>query len=380
MKGKRIIIFLENLELGGAERQAMLLARHLVKVEKHTVHVWGIKSPGLVRDLCTTYGIPWRMLPWPAGRTPLHRLFGVARCALALRQAQPDVLLPYTAWPNIICGLAWRWVGARTCIWNQRDEGIALTGRAIERRAVANTPQFVANSRAGADFLAKTYGLPAANINVIHNGIQLAPAKRSRAAWRTQLNAAPDMLFVCMVANLTKFKDHPTLLRAWQQVMAAVPQARLLLAGRFDHAHDSLKVMAQELGIDTCVDFLGPVDDIAGLLSATDVLVHSSRSEGSPNAVLEAMAAGVPVAGTDIVGIRDAVGPAGESWLAPPGDADTLAQKLITLLRDEQTRQILATQLQYRIETEFAPQTMCERMMQLIQMSTHVPDPPHPGL
>ena len=77
----------------------------------------------------------------------------------------------------------------------------------------------------------------------------------------------------------------------------------------------------------------------------------------------------MPVAGTDIVGIRDAVGPAGESWLAPPGDADTLAQKLITLLRDEQTRQILATQLQHRIQTEFAPQTMCEQMMQLIQMS-----------
>ena len=52
MKDKRIILFLENLELGGAERQAMLLARHLKQVEQADVQVWGIKSPGTVRDLC----------------------------------------------------------------------------------------------------------------------------------------------------------------------------------------------------------------------------------------------------------------------------------------------------------------------------------------
>lgn len=366
MKDNRIIIFLENLELGGAERQAMLLARHLKQVEKAQVQVWGIKSPGTVRDLCTAEGIPWRLLHWPSGRTPLHRLFGVARCTIALRQAKPTIVLPYTAWPNIICGLAWRWAGAATCIWNQRDEGIALTGRAIERRAVANTPHFVANSHAGADFLRSTYGLPETKINIIRNGIQLAPAKHSRAEWRTQLNAAPDALFVCMIANLTRFKDHLTLLRAWQRVAAAVPQARLLLAGRFDHAYESIKTLAQTLHIDTQIDFLGQVDDITGLLSATDVLVHSSRSEGSPNALLEAMAAGVAVTATDIAAIREAVGPAGVDYLAPPGNVDVLADKLIALLQNQPLRQQLGQSLQRRIQTEFAPQTMCQRMVALM--------------
>ncbi len=55
----RTIIFLENLDLGGAERQAMLLARHLKEVQQMDVHVWGIRSPGPVRDLCERLGIPW---------------------------------------------------------------------------------------------------------------------------------------------------------------------------------------------------------------------------------------------------------------------------------------------------------------------------------
>lgn len=367
VKDKRIIIFLENLELGGAERQAMLLARHLKQVEQADVQVWGIKSPGTVRDLCAADGIPWRLLPWPTGRSTLHRLFGVARCALALRQAKPDVLLPYTAWPNVICGLAWRWTGAATCIWNQRDEGIALTGRAIERRAVANTPHFVANSRAGADFLSKTYGLTETKVQVIHNGVQLVPAKRSRGEWRARLNAAPERLFVCMIANLTHFKDHPTLLRAWQQVVRKVPQAQLLLAGRFDQAHDSIQALVQELHIDNSVEFLGQVDDIAGLLGVCEVLVHSSRSEGSPNAVLEAMAAGVAVVATDIVGIRDALGPDGAAYLASPGDADSLAQKLIALLQNPIERSALTELMRQRIQTEFAPQTMCLRMVAMMK-------------
>ncbi len=296
----------------------------------------------------------------------MHRLYGVMRCALALRQAKPDILLPYTAWPNLISGLVWRWAGARTCIWNQRDEGFALTGRWLERRAVANTPTFVSNSQAGADFLTKLYGLPNDRVHVIHNGVQMAPAKRDRAQWRNDLKVDEQALLVCMVANLTRYKDHPTLFKAWQRVSAAVPQARLLLAGRLDHATDNNKAMVQALGIQTSVDFLGQVGDITGLLQASDVLVHSSLSEGSPNAVLEGMALGLPVTGTDIVAMRDAVGPEGRAWLAPPSDADALADKLIALLQQPDQRQHLGQSLQRRIQTEFTPERMCARMMALM--------------
>lgn len=362
----RALIFLENLDLGGAERQAMLLARHLKEVQQMEVQVWGMKSPGPVRAMCDALGIPWRLLPWPSGRNPLARLFGMMRCAWALRQAKPNIVLPYTAWPNLICGLAWRWAGAHTCIWNQRDEGIALTGRWLERQAVANTPTFVANSQAGADFLSKLYGLPNERVQIIHNGIQLAAAKRDRAQWRSQLKVDAQAPLVCMVANLTRYKDHPTLLRAWQRVSAAVPHARLLLAGRLDHAADENKALAQELGISAHVDFLGQVDDITGLLQASDVLVHSSRAEGSPNAVLEGMAVGLPVVATDILAIRDAVGPAGLAWLTPPGDADAMADKIIALLQHPDQRQHLGQTLQRRIEDEFALERMCARMVALM--------------
>jgi glycosyltransferase involved in cell wall biosynthesis len=86
------------------------------------------------------------------------------------------------------------------------------------------------------------------------------------------------------------------------------------------------------------VRFLGRIEDVSGLLAAVDVAVLSSRSEGMPNAVLEPMAAGLPVVATDIEGVREAVGPTGVAVLAPPGDHRALANALDRALTDEALR------------------------------------------
>jgi len=173
LKGRRIIFVLFNLELGGAERQALILAHHLVQHEKAKVEVWGFNKTGPVAQICDQLGLPWRIVPFPlksgsfarkklpqerkgakknqqnqqedfgdsisppsgfrgrffaplrlGGRLLAPSLVGLVRLALSLRRARPDVLLPYTFVPNVVCGLIWKWTGARACVWNQRDEGV----------------------------------------------------------------------------------------------------------------------------------------------------------------------------------------------------------------------------------------------------------------
>ena len=391
LDGMRVIIMVADLELGGSERQALRTAQYLIKEKNAKVEVWGLgSSVGLVAQYCEEERIPWRLLgPDILGPKDLENYgmnvfaasFGwlvrrrlqakmLTRLAMTLRRARPDAILPYLILPNVACGLVWRWTGASVCIWNQRDTGFERLSTRIESAAVRRTPWFVANSQAGARFLKQSLGAPPERVRVIHNGIQLAPAQMDRASWRSSLGLKDDTFVACMVANVNSYKDHATLLRAWRHVIDSLEaqgrSAMLLLAGRFVGSTDALKILAFDLELVNQFRFLGPVKDIAGLLAAVDLGVLSSPLESSPNGVLEAMAAGLAVAGTDNSGMREALGREGYQFLSPAGDAEALADRILRLATDSLLRASVGSANRLRVEREFNPRVTGEQMASLI--------------
>jgi glycosyltransferase involved in cell wall biosynthesis len=364
LKGRRIVFVLGNLELGGAERQALILARYLSEHEQATVQVWGFNKSGPVADICERQGLPWRVIPYPFTAPLPSRFRGLLNVCRSLREAKPDILLPYTFGPNIVCGLVWKWTGARSCVWNQRDEGIVPFTSPSVGWAAKQTPRFISNSEAGAFFLTTQLGINAANVTVIRNGIETVAPELDRRAWRERLGVDDRCYVACMVANLHNNKDHVTLLRAWRKVVSELEAkgrtSLLVLAGRHDGAYESLVSLATELRIGDCVRFAGHVSDVSGLFSAVDLGVFSSRSEGCPNAVLESMAAGLPVAGTDIQGIREVVGPSGTQFLAPLEDADQLAGVILKLAGDPVLCARLAAENRERIRSHYDSLRMCQ--------------------
>src|SRR2546425_9181833 len=127
LNGKRIIVVLESLELGGAERQAIRLADRLVHQYCAEVQVWGLADGGRAARFCDSAGIPWRLVRLNWGAHRLTRWIKAAsNFAYLLRKTRAEILRPYCALSNLICGLAWRLAGAKTFIWNQRDEGIGI--------------------------------------------------------------------------------------------------------------------------------------------------------------------------------------------------------------------------------------------------------------
>jgi len=266
--------------------------------------------------------------------------------------------------------LHWRRTTARLCAWNQRDSGVERLASALEKKAVRRIPLFISNSQHGADFLANTFGISSGAIKVIRNGIALpAPGKR-RNEWRRQLGADEKTFLACMVANLSRHKDHITLLKAWHKVVKSLAGAgmdcMLLLAGRFDDMEAPVKALAVDLDLGTHIRFLGGIDDIFGLLSAVDLGVFSSRAEGSPNGVLECMAAGLAVAGTDIPGIREVLCREGAAYLAAAEDSDGLAGKIIELALNPDLRDELGKKNRKRIAAEFTVERMCKETASLL--------------
>ena len=370
LAGKRVLIVLGCLDLGGAERQAIHAASCLRR-QGAEAEVWAFRPAGRAAALCDRLGIPWRYVPEPWGWGPLRWPLMIVRFARILRRARPELLLPYTAFPNVMCGLAWRLTGARLCVWNQRDEGRGLGSPAVPW-AVRNTPLFLSNSNLGRDFLVSSLGVAPRRVRVVRNAVALDPPREDRAAWRARLGADESSLVACMVAHLQRYKDHATLLRAWhivrQRLDARGRKAVLALAGRPDDA-DALRALIAELELTSAVALLGEVEDISGLLFSADLGVFSSRFEGCPNGVLESMAAGLAVVATDCPGIREAVGDPGLPWLVPPGDAEAMAAKVLELADRPAYRAELAIQNRQRIESEFTLERMNRRLANLLPVA-----------
>lgn len=369
MSKKKIIFLLETFGLGGAERQALNLASHLISHENADVKVIAFSGPGRASELCEEYNIPWKIIPFAWSHRRFELLKRLVKITESVRKERPYVILPYTWLPNVVSGLIWKFTGATTCIWNQRDEGRGLDTGKIHRYAVKQSPFFLSNSMAGSDFLRRTYRVEERKLRIIHNGVSLATPIYGRSEWRMRLGVEQKAFLAVMVANIHAYKDHVTLLKAWKKVQDGIPEsdsALLLLAGNDYGPQQSLTNLASELGIVDKIRFLGQVTDISGLLLAVDLGVHSSKYEGCPNSVLEFMATGLPVVGTDIMGIRESLGDANNTHLAPPGDDEALASMILKFYKDTELRATVGRNNQLYVGNEFSFETMCKTSVEHI--------------
>jgi glycosyltransferase involved in cell wall biosynthesis len=340
--GAGISLLLGSLELGGAERIALGIARHLRQRGRLTM-IHGMGLPGRLCGMLDAEQLPWESVPRVESRFAMRSRWRMHAVGHRIAMHRPRVVIGFTHPANVTCGLVARRLGA-AAMWFQLDEGLSRCAAGLERSAVAGTDAFVANSPGGAAFLQRQYGIPVATVGLIPTGVELPAPQLDRHAWRRRLGTDGSALIACMVANLSRRKDHATLLRAWAAALAtrtSLPRRPLLvLAGRFDDAHAGIEMLIRDLGLAGSVVLAGEVSDIAGLLGACDLALFSSLSEGCPNGVLEAMAAGLPVAASDIPGIRHAFGGGlATDLLAPSGDAGALAWAIGRLLDDARLRE-----------------------------------------
>ena len=368
LAGKRILFVFCSMELGGAERQGLNLACYL-KDLGCDVRVWGHLGSGLVEQKCDESGIPWAIhrFRWPCRKTSLVR--DGWHMLRALCEERPDVILPYTSWANMSCGLTWQLSPAKVCIWGQRNVH-DLDGHILARYAYRRISAVVCNAEHQVEYLRQNLGETRAPVLVVHNGINLEPCRRTRPEWRKALNIDEDTVVVTMVANFRFQKDHQTLLVAWRKLLTSFqenqPHPCLLLAGAPQQSYDIVYQQATELNLADSVHFLGQVKDISGLLVASDIGVLISKHEGLSNSVLEYMASALPVIATDHPGNREALGSKEPVQFCKPKNSDHLANRFHDFINDPDLRHRLRKQNQERAEKNFSINTMCGKMATII--------------
>ena len=200
-------------------------------------------------------------------------------------------------------------------------------------RALCSVPDLiVSNSRAGRD-AALAAGMPSARVVVVPNGfdtLRFRPDAEARKRVREEIGITRDDIVIGHVARLDPMKDQTMLLRAMSLLLKQRPNARLVMVGAAAGPHASyasrLREEAATLGISGRVSWLGARPDVESLYPAFDILALTSRSEGSPNVLGEAMACGVPCVATDIADCSWTIGDTGLT--TPAGDADAFARAL----------------------------------------------------
>ncbi len=200
--------------------------------------------------------------------------------------------------------------------------GKSLAQLALQRASYACAHHVVANATAVASRL-RAEGVRASRIAVVPNGLDLSRF-RPRAA-RAQTRT------IAMVANLRPGKGQDTLIDAAALVLSRFPDVRFELIGDGTE-RAALVERAAERGVSHAVAFLGHVDDVPARLAEAAIFTLPSESEAFPNAVLEAMACGLPVVASAVGGIRELVQHGHTGYLVPPRDPQALADRICGLL------------------------------------------------
>ena len=201
-------------------------------------------------------------------------------------------------------------------------------------------------------------GVPAAMISVIHNAIETdiwSPTQVSRYL-REELGLGRAFPIIGYVGRIMPEKDLDTWLRAAALVAEKFPHAAFVLIGegRDGQTLQELRDLAASLGISDRVIFPGYQENLPPFYHGFDIFFMSSRREGLPNSILEAMSMGLPVVTTDVAGTKELVISGETGFVLPQQDVYGLAQALITLANDYSMRLQMGLASRRRVELEFS--------------------------
>jgi len=206
----------------------------------------------------------------------------------------------------------------------------------IERTLGAVTDRVIAVNDAQRADIAKYGVAPLHKIQTVPLGLEIEPllqAEQYRGQLRAELGIGADQRLVGIVARLVPIKAHEVFLTAAAKVRAAMPNTTFLIVGDGERRAE-LEQLARSLGIADATRFLGWREDMREVNADLDVAALCSNNEGSPVALIEAMAAARPVVSTRVGGVPDVVHDGESGLLVPAGDADAFADALLQLLRN----------------------------------------------
>jgi glycosyltransferase involved in cell wall biosynthesis len=340
----RVLRVFSRLNVGGPSVHVILLTAGLAERGYTTRLVVGREAPweGNCLDLAAERGVAVEMLEG-LGREirPLDDLRAFVGLLRIIRQFRPHVLHTHASKAGLLGRVAA--VLGRVPVVVHTYHGHVLRGyfgrlrtlafRGAERVLAAASDAVVAVSDSVRDDLLRLGVAPAAKVRVVPLGLDLEPLSRGlpRGSLRGESGASEDAPLVGIVGRLAPIKDVGVFLEAAAIVRRTRPAVRFAVVGDGEE-RASLEELARRLALDGVVHFHGWRRDMRPVYGDLDVVVNASRNEGTPVALLEALAAARPVVATEVGGTPDVLSRGSHGVLVPPADPSALAAGILATL------------------------------------------------
>jgi glycosyltransferase involved in cell wall biosynthesis len=346
-----------RLNIGGPAIHAILLTQALDDGRQFaSTLVTGVTAPheGDMHDLARAREVRPVILP-ALGRevSPLDDLLSLARLVALVRTIRPDIVHTHMAKAGTIGRLAAAICSVPLIIHTYHGHvfhgyfgptrtRVFLT---IERALARLSHRIVVVGEGQRDEIAAFGVAPRAKLMPIRLGLELGrflQAEQLRGQLRAELGLPSEAPLVGIVARLVPIKAHEDFLRAARLVLAQRPEARFLIVGDGERRAE-LEALVDRLGLRTAVRFLGWRRDLERVYADLDVVALASRNEGSPVALIEALASARPVVSTAVGGVPEVVIDEQTGVLVPPSDPARLAEAVLRLLAEpDHARQLAA--------------------------------------
>jgi glycosyltransferase involved in cell wall biosynthesis len=338
----RLVHVLDNLNVGGTELNAVRTAERLDQ-ERFEVRFLVMQPDGPLRARLDAARIPVTPIPIDglATRSAMQRGREIREL---VRHRGVDIVHAHDPYANVVAAPWVRLAGRGAVIASHRwwRHVHRPQVRIANRIAYRFAHRVLANSASVGELVVREEGVPRKRLVVIPNFVDPVAFEPLSASRRAELRARVGLrdgdVAVGVVANLYEVKDHATLLRAAARLAPAWPGVRFVMVGE-GAEREALESQAREAGISDRVLMPGRIAHEPGLPGIFDVAVLTSREEGFPNYVVEAMAAGRPVVATGVGGVPDAVEEGETGYLVTSGDDEALARSIDRLLRDVAIRE-----------------------------------------
>ena len=365
-----VLFIIDSFEQGGSERQALQLLRQLHESGAVRVRLACLQDRGSLRQEAEQLGIG-EIHEYPlTSFYDLNFAKQLRRIVSYVRQNRIDVVHTHCFYTNIfgMTGAFLAGVPARVTSKGETDGFRSSLQKRAERLSFLLGHRVIANCLVVQDMLVRE-GVNPKRVIQHYNGLDLdrlkIPDGVSREDALARFGLPSGRRFISIVANLRNpVKDHPMFLRAAARVRHAVPDAAFIIAGEGE-LMPGLRELAAELGIADDVHFIGRCDDVAMLLHGSNVGVLSSKAEGFANAILEYMAAGLPVVATDVGGVREAIVEGETGHIVASGDDEQMAQRIIQVLANDDNARAMGARGRSVVSAKFSSEHHLRNTLEL---------------
>lgn len=333
----KIVFIIDSLQRYGTQRFLVQLARglHDLNYKQNVIALNKASAPDVEQALS---GAGCAITQIGKGALLLGGL-GWWRMVAILKRTKPDVVMTMLDFADTLGRPAARLAGCRVLLSSIRARNLAKPGwqRWIDRKTVAWAEKVIFNSESVVSYARQKESVSQEQVIVIPNGVAdlLALNGSLRASYRQKLGLSPETVLLGSVNRLHPQKNLPLLLRAAAMLTTSHPWKIVVIGDGAERSR--LRSVARDVGVADRVIWLGARDDVEGWLSAIDLFVHTANFEGMPNAVMEAMAMGLPVVASAVDGVSELIRDNVSGYLVPPGAADLFARRITAIIEDRQS-------------------------------------------